>query len=169
MTLDDSPPEVPKRSVSPRIKIVAAVIVVVALVIVARTVDLPDPEAIRDSVSSAGAWGVLLFVLLYAVLSSTPFPASTLTIASGLLFGLVYGATIVVVSATLGAWIAYWFARSVGRGSMERTRWSRVQRLNAMLERRGFMSVLIVRLIPVFPFALVSRSEERRVGKECLL
>ncbi len=137
------------------LKLLAAAVVVVALVIVLGTVDLPDPAFIRDRVASAGPWGIALFVVLYAVLSATPFPASTLTIASGLLFGLAVGATVVVFAATMGAYLGYWGARALGRGQVARTEWDRLRRLDAMLGRRGLLSVLLVRLVPL-PFSLVN-------------
>ncbi|MEU3473723.1 MULTISPECIES: TVP38/TMEM64 family protein [Nocardiaceae] len=137
------------------LKLLAAAVVVVALVIVLGTVDLPDPSFIRDRVASAGPWGIALFVVLYAVLSATPFPASTLTIASGLLFGLAVGATVVVFAATMGAYLGYWGARALGRGQVARTEWDRLRRLDAMLGRRGLLSVLLVRLVPL-PFSLVN-------------
>lgn len=138
------------------IKVVAVALLVVAVVVAANTVALPDPEAIRTQVSDAGWWGIAGFVVLYAVLSATPFPASTLTVAAGLLFGLAAGAPIVVAAATLGAYLAYWMARGLGRGPVARTEWGRLRQLDAMLGRRGLMSVLIVRLIPFFPFSLVN-------------
>ena len=137
------------------LKLLGAAVVVVALVIVLGTVDLPDPSFIRDRVASAGPWGIALFVVLYAVLSATPFPASTLTIASGLLFGLAVGATVVVFAATMGAYLGYWGARALGRGQVARTEWDRLRRLDAMLGRRGLLSVLLVRLVPL-PFSLVN-------------
>lgn len=139
-----------------RVKIAVAVAVVIALAVVATVVDLPDPNAIRDTVASAGAWGIAAFVLLYAALSATPFPASALTIAAGLLFGLATGATLVVVAATIGAYLAYWAARGLGRGAVASAQWSRLRTLDEMLGRRGFVSVFVVRLIPVFPFWLVN-------------
>ncbi|MDR6911393.1 putative membrane protein YdjX (TVP38/TMEM64 family) [Rhodococcus fascians] len=137
------------------LKLLAAAVVVIAVVIVLGTVDLPDPSFIRDRVASAGPWGIALFVVLYAVLSATPFPASTLTIASGLLFGLAVGATVVVFAATVGAYLGYWGARALGRGQVARTEWDRLRRLDAMLGRRGLLSVLLVRLVPL-PFSLVN-------------
>lgn len=137
------------------LKLLGAAAVVITVVIVVGTVDLPDPSFIRDRVSSAGPWGIALFVVLYAVLSATPFPASTLTIASGLLFGLAVGATVVVFAATMGAYLGYWGARALGRGQVARTEWDKLRRLDAMLGRRGLLSVLLVRLVPL-PFSLVN-------------
>ena len=147
------PPTRTRRGTALRLAGVAAL--VIAVVIVLSTVDLPDPSFIRDRVASAGVWGIALFVVLYAVLSATPFPASTLTIASGLLFGLTVGAVVVVFAATVGAYLGYWGARALGRGQVARTEWDKLRRLDAMLGRRGLLSVLLVRLVPL-PFSLVN-------------
>ncbi|MDJ0396136.1 TVP38/TMEM64 family protein [Rhodococcus sp. G-MC3] len=138
------------------VKVVAIVAVLITVMVVANTIDLPDPESIRSRVSDAGWWGIAGFVVVYALLSATPFPASTLTIASGLLFGLAVGAAVVVAAATMGAYLAYWMARSLGRGQVARSEWGKLRKLDALLVRRGLMSVLIVRLIPLFPFSLVN-------------
>ncbi|WP_247602473.1 TVP38/TMEM64 family protein [Gordonia rubripertincta] len=137
-----------------KLAILAAVMV--AGVVVAATVDIPDSTTIRDSVSAAGVPGVLAFMLILAALTLTPFPMSVLTVAGGLMFGLVPGALIVIVAATFGAWAGYWLARSLGRASFAQISWSRIVALNAVLERRGMSSMMVVRLIPVFPFGLVN-------------
>ncbi|WP_072690375.1 TVP38/TMEM64 family protein [Rhodococcus marinonascens] len=139
-----------------RLKLGILAVIVLGGAVVAITVDVPDPASLRDQVSAAGVWGMILFVLLYAVTTLTPFPASALTVASGLLFGLAAGVLVVVIAATLGAWTAYWVARSLGRGGVARIEWSKVRALNSLLERRGLTSVLIVRLVPLFPFGLVN-------------
>lgn len=130
-------------------------ILVVAAVVVALTVDIPDAASVRDRVDAAGVWGILLFVLVYAALALTPFPASALTIAAGLLFGFVPGALVVIVSATLGAWIGFGIARWLGREAVSRRITGRAAGLDRMLTDRGLPAVMVVRLIPL-PFAVVN-------------
>ena|GEM_PF-223251 len=131
-------------------------------IVVSISVELPDPGALRDRVAAAGPLGVLAFVIVYAATTLTPFPASVMTIASGLLFGLAVGAAVVVLAATLGAWLAFLLARSLGRDGVSRIRWARVASIDAVLERRGLISVLLVllvllvRLVPLFPFMAVN-------------
>ncbi|WP_235870700.1 TVP38/TMEM64 family protein [Rhodococcus xishaensis] len=139
-----------------RLKLGILAVIILGGALVALSIDVPHPESLRDQVAAAGAWGMVLFVLLYAVTTLTPFPASALTVASGLLFGLVAGVLVVIVAATLGAWMAYWVSRSLGRGGVARIEWSKVRAIDSLLERRGLTSVLIVRLVPLFPFGLVN-------------
>ncbi|MBJ7289582.1 MAG: TVP38/TMEM64 family protein [Williamsia sp.] len=125
------------------------------MVVVAVTVDIPDPQPLRDRVDGAGAWGPLVFVLVYIAVSLTPFPASALTIASGLLFGLIEGATVVMIGATIGAWLGFRLARWLGRDGVARLGWERIASIDAILQRRGLIAMVLIRLIP-FPFAVVN-------------
>ncbi|CAN5272019.1 hypothetical protein BH11ACT7_BH11ACT7_05390 [soil metagenome] len=146
----------PRTRIDYRLKAAILALVIAGGITLALTTELPDPAALRDRVAAAGAWGVVAFVAVYAGATLTPFPASALTIASGLLFGLAVGAAVVVFAATLGAWVAFLLARSLGRDGVSRIRWARIATLDAMLERRGLISVLLVRLIPLFPFMAVN-------------
>lgn len=146
----------PKARIDYRLKAAVLVLLVVASVVLVLTTDLPDPGPLRDRVAAAGPWGVLAFVLVYAAVTLTPFPASALTIASGLLFGLAAGAALVVFAATLGAWLGFLLARWLGRDGVSRISWARITSLDAMLQRRGLIAVLIVRLVPLFPFMAVN-------------
>ncbi|MDZ7885477.1 MAG: TVP38/TMEM64 family protein [Mycobacterium sp.] len=139
-----------------RIKAAILALLIGGGIVLALSAELPDPASLRDQVAAAGAWGVVGFVAVYAGATLTPFPASALTIASGLLFGLAVGAAVVVFAATLGAWVAFLLARSLGRDGVSRIRWARIATIDAMLERRGLISVLLVRLVPLFPFMAVN-------------
>ncbi len=156
MKAEDRTTQRRRFSVDYRVKLILLATLILVAVLVAYTADLPDPNSLRSWVDGAGRWGPVLFVLFYAAMTATPFPASALTVASGLLFGLAVGVLVAIIGATVGAWIAYWMARSVGRRSVAQIEWSKVRTLNQMLERRGLWSVLLVRLIPVFPFAVVN-------------
>lgn len=150
--------ESPRPRTDYRLKAAILALLVGAGIVRAVTTDLPDPAELRDRVGAAGAWGMVAFVVVYAALTLTPFPASALTIASGLLFGLAVGAAVVVFAATLGAWLAFLFARWLGREGVSHIQWARIATIDAMLERRGLISVLLVRLVPLFPFMAVNYS-----------
>jgi len=146
----------PRTRIDHRLKAAILALLIGGGITLALTTELPDPAILRDQVAAAGAWGVVAFVAVYAGATLTPFPASALTIASGLLFGLAVGAAVVVFAATLGAWVAFLLARSLGRDGVSRIRWARIATIDAMLERRGLVSVLVVRLVPLFPFMAVN-------------
>lgn len=119
-------------------------------------VGVPDADTLRANFANTGPLGVLAFVGLYAVLSLTPFPASALTIAAGISFGLLRGVLVVDVAATLGAVAAFYLGRMLGRDAVRGVAAGRLDALDALLSRRGLPSVILVRLIPLFPFTAVN-------------
>lgn len=128
----------------------------VAGTIAVFVVGVPDADTLRESFAGHGLPGVLAFIGLYVVLSLTPFPASALTIAAGISFGLVEGLVVVVVAATLGAVAAFYLGRMLGRDAVRGMASGRLDSLDALLSRRGLLSVILVRMVPVFPFAVVN-------------
>ena len=66
--------------------------------------------------------GPLLYILCYSLRPLLFIPATLLTFASGVLFGLWYGLALTIVAETSSAMVAYTMARTVAAGSMLRTR-----------------------------------------------
>ncbi len=130
--------------------LIAAGTVVVVLV------GVPDAQELRNRFAATGLLGILAFVGLYAALSLTPVPAAALTIAAGATFGLVRGVAVVVVAATLGAVAAFYLGRALGRDAVKRLASGRLDALDELLTRRGVLSVILVRLVPLFPYAAVN-------------
>lgn len=138
------------------LRLVLLVAIIAVGVVYAVTVGLPSHEQVRALVSGWGTFGILAFVLGYAVAALMPVPASALTILAGLLFGVAGGIAIVLVAASLGAYGGFWLGRLLGREAVERLTGSRVQRVDELLRRRGLLAVLGIRLVPVVPFAAVN-------------
>ncbi|MEU0086391.1 TVP38/TMEM64 family protein [Streptomyces sp. NPDC006274] len=114
-------------------------------------------DDVRQWVDSLGLWGPLVFALCYAVAVTALLPGSVLTASAGALFGLPLGAATVLVGATAGAALSFGLARRLGRPAVARFAGSgRLARLDAHLARRGFVAVLLLRLVPLFPFAVIN-------------
>lgn len=108
-------------------------------------------------VEALGFWGPLVFALVYALAVTALVPGAVLTATAGALFGLPLGAGAVLVGATGGAALSFALARWLGRPAV--ARWAgdgRLARLDAALARRGFLAVLVMRLVPLFPFTVVN-------------
>lgn len=110
----------------------------------------------RGAISGMGPAGWVVFVLVYAVATVILFPDSLLSAAAGLLFGPLAGVVLVWCGAMLGALASFLLGRALSREAVERLAGGRIDRLNAFLARRGVVSVLLVRLVPLFPFGLVN-------------
>ena len=116
----------------------------------------PEVAAIRGHVEDAGAWGPLVFYLFYVGVSLLPAPKNLLTIAGGLLFGLVPGAALALAGATTGAMLAFAGSRLLGRSAVEQIRTPRLARIERLLRDHGFLTVLVLRLLPVVPYTAVN-------------
>lgn len=132
------------------------VALIAAGTVVVLVVGVPGQHDLRQQFAQTGVAGMLGFSGLYAVLTLTPVPAGVLTIAAGVVFGLLPGTLIVIVGATTGAVAAFYLGRRLGRDGVANLGGKRLAALDRMLRRRGVLSVVLVRLVPLFPYAAVN-------------
>ena len=113
-------------------------------------------ERVRDWVDGFGAAGPVVFICLSALLTVALFPGPLLAGASGLLFGTALGTPVSIVSATLGATLAFCLARWWAHDAVAELAGPRVNGLRTWVGRRGFLSVLYARIAPGVPYSLVN-------------
>jgi uncharacterized membrane protein YdjX (TVP38/TMEM64 family) len=113
---------------------------------------------LRGWIESLGAWGPLVFIVLYIVAVVFMMPASALTIGAGALFGSVLGVGVVSVASTAGAGISFlvsrYFAREAAASWLAKS--GRFQQLDQLTEKHGAIIVALTRLVPIFPFTLLN-------------
>ena len=108
------------------------------------------PEQIRAFALSCGAWAPASYLLMYAQ-PLVPLPASVMMMAAGLLFGPWQGLLIALAGATARACSQFAVARLMGREAVAGLLRGRTKLLEQRIAAQGFMTVLLVRLIPNFP------------------
>lgn len=98
-----------------------------------------------------------IYSLTYIVMAALSLPGATvMTLAGGAMFGIWVGIPVVIISATIGATIAFWAARYVLRDSVQRRFGDRLKIINEGLERDGVFYLFSLRLVPAFPFFLIN-------------
>ena len=99
----------------------------------------------------------LVFVAAYAAAVALSVPGAVfLTLAGGFLFGAVLGTALTVLGATLGATLVFLLARRIfGADALDRLG-STAQKLAAGIRRNAASYLLVLRLVPLFPFFLVN-------------
>ncbi|MBB4267003.1 TVP38/TMEM64 family protein [Roseospira visakhapatnamensis] len=114
--------------------------------------------AIAAWVSAHQGMAVVAFVLTYVLAVTFSVPGAVwLSIAGGYLFGTVLGSALVVLAATLGATAVFLAARTIlGDGWRRRAFSGTGRRLAERLRDSAFTGLLVLRLVPVFPFWLVN-------------
>jgi uncharacterized membrane protein YdjX (TVP38/TMEM64 family) len=104
-------------------------------------------------------WGfsaALIYIASYGLLVALSFPGGAiLTIAGGFLFGTWLGALCAVIGATLGA-TAIFLAARAGLAGLAQRGGRFVGRLEAGFRADAFNYLLVLRLVPIFPFWLVN-------------
>ncbi len=98
-----------------------------------------------------------IYSLIYIVMAALSFPGATvLTLAGGAMFGVWIGVPVVLLSATIGATLAFWMARYLLRDFVQRRFGERLETINKGLARDGAFYLFSLRLAPVFPFFLIN-------------
>lgn len=115
-----------------------------------------SPAGLRALVEPLGAAAPLAFALVWAALTPALFPGTVLAAASGLLFGTALGTAVSIAGATLGSVLSFGLARRFGRRAADDLAGPRIERLQARIERRGFLAVLYARLAPGVPATLLN-------------
>ena len=142
---------------------VAAVAIVVA-VRVSPMGQLISLDTLRVYHVSLAAWvgantvlAAAGFVAIYIAATALSFPGGALlSLTGGFLFGPVFGTVLISVGATIGATIVFLFARTLF-GDQVLARFCEQQpQLVAGLRRNAWSYLLVMRLIPLFPFFLVN-------------
>jgi uncharacterized membrane protein YdjX (TVP38/TMEM64 family) len=113
--------------------------------------------AIDAFVTQHKALAVLFYVGLYAATVSLSLPGATfLTVAGGLLFGVMTGAIAAVIGATIGATVIFLVARTALGEPLLRRAGPRAQQLAEGFRADAFSYLLFLRMVPVFPFFLIN-------------
>ncbi|GGJ81400.1 putative membrane protein YdjX (TVP38/TMEM64 family) [Anoxybacillus voinovskiensis] len=136
-------------------KIFVAFIVVGGIIWVNQHIHM-KPQTIRAWILSFGVLAPLVFIGLYTVRPFLFFPASILSLAAGLAFGAWWGTIFTVIGATLGASLSFLVAKKFGERVIHESWKKKTIKLQAQLKKNGFMYVLLLRLIPIFPFDFIS-------------
>ncbi len=142
--------QVPRRQLA---AITATIVILVAIVLL---VPRPGALQLRDWAESVGPWFPLAFLAAHVVVTVFPFPRTAFTLASGLLFGPGLGIAIAVIASTISALLAVVLVRAAGWQLHRLMPHPRVKALDARLGRRGWPTVMSMRLIPAVPFSVLN-------------
>lgn len=99
----------------------------------------------------------LVYMAVYTAVIALSVPGgAVLTIAGGFLFGTLAATLYVVVGATLGATIVFLIARTALGDLLRAKAGPRVRRMEEGFRENALSYLLVLRLIPIFPFWLVN-------------
>jgi uncharacterized membrane protein YdjX (TVP38/TMEM64 family) len=152
------------RSLARRLAPLAGLAVILVLFFALRLDRYVSFAALRDHraalsqfVQDQSAIAALLFMAIYVVAVAASLPGgAVLSVAGGFLFGTVAGTLYVVIGATLGATGLFLAARSAFGDGLRRRMGTLGNRMAGELADNAFSYLLVLRLVPLFPFWLVN-------------
>jgi len=136
------------------LKLIVLVLVLIGAVTLYQS-GLLTVDAITTLVNDNATLAPVIFVGLYVMATVFFLPATPLSLAAGALFGAVGGSIYILIGATLGAGLAFlvsrfllqeWANRIVQEGL------PKLQEYSEAIKKNGFLTVLFLRLVPLFPF-----------------
>ncbi len=114
-------------------------------------------QLITDYYSSHPVKTVILFFFLYLAVTGLSLPgAGVLSVLAGAIFGLPLGMITVLLAASFGATIAFWFSRYVFHDLVQNKFGDKLEAINKGIKKDGAFYLFTLRLIPVFPFFIIN-------------
>jgi uncharacterized membrane protein YdjX (TVP38/TMEM64 family) len=121
-------------------------------------------EALKQHYTELGAFvrqhyyaALALFALAYILVTTLSLPGATLmSVLGGFLFGTLVGVGAVVVAATIGATLVFLAARTAFRDFFQTRAGGFMKKMEAGFNENAFSYLLLLRLIPLFPFFIVN-------------
>lgn len=153
------------RKLTPREKWLALVVFLVAAALAARRTEIgrvwlplsfEQVQALPEKIRSYDPVDWLVYILLYVLATLVLVPGTALSFLGAVLYGAVWGTVYTWAGAVVGASLVFLVVRSLGRdytsALAERLLRGRFGELDVWIERNGFRAMLLVRLLPIFPF-----------------
>jgi uncharacterized membrane protein YdjX (TVP38/TMEM64 family) len=112
-------------------------------------------EALRRFLDTADFWDALVFIAIYTLGICLFVPGTLLTALGAAIFGTYWGFVVVWFGAMLGASIAFFIGRTLGREFAASLIGDKLKKYDEAIERNGFATVLYLRLV-YFPFTAMN-------------
>jgi uncharacterized membrane protein YdjX (TVP38/TMEM64 family) len=110
---------------------------------------------LRDYIRGLGFGGFALLTALILAHAIIPYPSEILTSTAGYVYGFIPGALFAIAGWTLTAIFTYFIGRWVGRPLLRKILGKRFTDLERGMKSGGVRLMLVARLLPVVPLALL--------------
>lgn len=118
--------------------------------------DILNIDNLKILILSSGYFAPLIYIIAFSLVPLTLFPDSLLAILGGTLFGLSKGFLYTSIGALIGGSISFFLSRILGQSFVEKFENNKLNNIQSLLKENGFLMILLLRLIPLFPFDLIS-------------
>ncbi|MCK5706413.1 MAG: TVP38/TMEM64 family protein [Candidatus Aureabacteria bacterium] len=134
------------------VKLLLALSLIAIVFILFRVFDIDfsnvSEEEFKNWVEGMGVWGPIVYIIVYLLRPLILFPAGVLSAAAGIIWGTWLGFFYLQIAANISSTAEFLFARYFARNAIEKKFGERIKALDEKIEKHGFLTVLLIRLIP---------------------
>lgn len=136
----------------PWFKLLVLLVLIVLIVVLLRMLKVDfsgiTEEKFKQKVGSLGMWAPVIYIGVYLLRPLIFFPAGVLSASAGVIWGPVMGFLYLQIAANISSTIEFFVSRKFAREAAEKFLRGRIVNLDSKVEKHGFLTVLLVRLIP---------------------
>lgn len=139
-------------------KIFISLIILVLILVIFSFVqkDMLNTNNLKNLILSSCYFAPIIYIITFSLVPLTFFPDSLLAILGGTIFGLSKGFLYTSIGALIGGSISFFISRILGQSFIEKFENDKLRSIQNLLKENGFLMILLLRLIPLFPFDLIS-------------
>ncbi|MFO0664027.1 MAG: VTT domain-containing protein [Polyangiaceae bacterium] len=144
-----TPPR-PASASQNRFKLVAVLVVVTGLLVAWRLGvfhELAEPARVASTLRGLGGWGYLAFIVTYALFQPFGVPGTVFVVAAALIWPWPVAFALSLTGTMLASVVGFSFARFVARDWIATKVPAKFHRYDVALEKKGFATVFVLRLI----------------------
>lgn len=114
-------------------------------------------DTLSDFVTEHFLFAIVAYLAFYAAFVAISVPgAAVLTVVGGFLFGTILGSLLTIIGATAGATVIFLIGRTALGDALRKTAGGAISRMAEGFQKDAFNYLLVLRLVPVFPFFVVN-------------
>ena len=134
--------------------LIRLIVLAVILIGAAVTIAIVGTDGIGELLENAAdsRLGIAAFMAVYIAGVVLMVPGTLGTLTAGAVLGFAVGFPVAGVSALIGATIAFFVSRFVGKEGMNELLGDRLTSIDDWLMDNDFLSIVILRLMPIVPF-----------------
>ena len=141
-----------KFAKSPWIKVLIVILVLSGIFLILRSLNIDfsqiSEEEFKNWVKSSGLWGPVIYIVVYLFRPLILFPAGVLSAAAGVIWGPLVGFLYLQVAANISSTAEFLIGRYFARDLVTKYLKGKMFNLDEKIEQHGFLTVLLIRLIP---------------------
>jgi uncharacterized membrane protein YdjX (TVP38/TMEM64 family) len=145
-----APAEAERAGLSPKTRLILVGLLLAALFVIAKVTGITEHvtvASLREWMAAAGAWGVVLFVVVFLVGELLQVPGLIFVAAAVLSYGQVEGGVLSYLTAILSVGFSFVVVRTVGGKALGGLDKPWIQKVLARLDDRPIATIAILRVV----------------------